>query len=75
MGHPTQDADPVAVMRPPGLLLADLLALRAAVAADAAATLSDWQPQITRAAFAPSAANLGAYLALRRRDLSACKTS
>lgn len=67
---PVADATP-AFPRTPAQLLAELLALRAGVAADADAMLAEWQPEIARPVFAPDAANLAAYLALRRRDLGA----
>ncbi|HEX2887375.1 pyruvate kinase [Vineibacter terrae] len=67
----SDNTNAVEVMSEPGTLLDELVALREAVAAEAAAALADWQPEITRAAFTPSAANLAAYLALRRHDLGA----
>ena len=55
-------------------LLAQVRRLRAQVARDAAARLEGWQPLIQRAGFAPSAANLAQYLALRERDLASLQT-
>jgi pyruvate kinase len=52
-----------------GTLLAELMALRAAVAADGATTLAGWRPAIARADFLPSAQNLAHYLAFRRADI------
>ena len=55
----------------PDALLDEVLALRRAVAAEAAEMLDGWHGQIRREAFLDDAANLAAYLALRRRDLGA----
>jgi pyruvate kinase len=52
-------------------LRAETAALEAEIAAESAATLSRWSPAIGRADFAASAANLAAFLALRRRDRTA----
>jgi pyruvate kinase len=52
-----------------GGLLEELTHLRAEVAREAAATFARWRPGITRSAFLPSAFNLAAYLAFRRRDV------
>ena len=46
-----------------------VLALRATVAREGAATYRAWRGRIERAGFAPSALNLAHYLALRGRDL------
>jgi pyruvate kinase len=66
---PATDADPGEIR----LLAADLLdrleRLRAEAAAEAADLLAGWRPVLEREAFAESAANFAAYLALRRRDL------
>jgi pyruvate kinase len=53
----------------PEALYEELRCLRDEVAAEAESQLSSWRPSIHRQAFLPSAANLAAYLALRRRDL------
>lgn len=50
-------------------LIAPLAELRADILADAEATLAGWAPRLARAEFRASAANLAAYLALRRADL------
>ena len=50
-------------------LAAGLAELRQAVTAGAAARMREWAPLIERDAFDASAANLAAYLALRRHDL------
>ena len=50
-------------------LLPRLAGLRAEVAAEAGATLARWRPRLERPEFADGAANLAAYLALRRREL------
>lgn len=50
-------------------LLGDVERLGAALADEAADIAAGWDGWIERAAFAPSAANFAAYLALRRRDL------
>jgi pyruvate kinase len=50
-------------------LAATLAELRASVAAAADLGVAGWAPMIERPAFTPSAHNLAAYLALRRRDL------
>ncbi len=47
----------------------ELAALRRAVADEAARTFAAWRPGISRITFAPSAHNLAAYLAFRRRDV------
>ena len=46
-----------------------LARLRADVAGDGEATMAAWHDALVRPAFAPSAANLARYLALRRRDI------
>lgn len=53
----------------PDDLLAELRAVREAVATEGAAILAGWQDWIARPRFAESAANLASYLALRHRDL------
>ena len=53
----------------PAVLFARLLQLRDDVSSQADEQLQRWQPEIGRASFQPSAANLAAYLALRRHDL------
>lgn len=53
----------------PHELLAEMLALRGAVAAEGAAILALWRPWIEREPYLESAANLACYLALRHRDL------
>jgi pyruvate kinase len=50
-------------------LLAELVALREAVAAEGQATGASWRLHVRRREFLPSAENLAAYVALRRRDL------
>jgi pyruvate kinase len=50
-------------------LLDELVALRGDVAMEAGALFEAWRPVLRRRAFLPSAANLAAYIALRRRDL------
>jgi pyruvate kinase len=50
-------------------LAATLADLRSTVAAEADAAVAAWAPSIVRPAFAASAHNFAAYLALRRRDL------
>jgi pyruvate kinase len=50
-------------------LLARMLKLRGAVTRAAAALLRDWRPQLHRAGYLASAANLAAYIGLRRHDL------
>jgi pyruvate kinase len=52
----------------PGLV-ESLLALREEVAREAKETLARWRPRLSRAGFLPSAQNLAAYLAFRRRDV------
>jgi pyruvate kinase len=52
----------------PGLLRR-MLELRAAVESTERALLRRWRPQLQLRAYRPSAANLAAYLALRRHDL------
>jgi pyruvate kinase len=53
----------------PRTLLSQLLAIRAEISAEATTQFEAWRPNISRAAFLPSALNLAHYLALRRRDL------
>ncbi len=53
------------------LLYQELRSLREEVAAEADRQLELWRPAIRRGSYLPSAANLAAYLALRRRDLRA----
>ncbi len=53
----------------PAALTASLAELHQAVSAGAAARMREWAPLIERGAFDASAANLAAYLALRRHDL------
>ncbi|MFO1074082.1 MAG: pyruvate kinase [Geminicoccaceae bacterium] len=50
-------------------LLDALVALRAAVVAEAEPILAGWEPWLARGAFTESARNLAHYLALRHRDL------
>jgi pyruvate kinase len=50
-------------------LLEELLELREAVVKEQQATFSGWKPQIRRVSFLPSARNLAAYLAFRKRDV------
>ena len=50
-------------------LLAELQALRTAVAREGMAVLNGWRPWVERDEFAESAADLACYLALRHRDL------
>lgn len=51
--------------------LDELSRVREVVAKEAAATLEGWQPWIRRPRFAASAANLAAYVSMRRHDLRA----
>jgi pyruvate kinase len=53
----------------PRTLLKQLLAIRHELNAEGSAQFESWRPNISRAAFLPSALNLAHYLALRRRDL------
>jgi pyruvate kinase len=53
----------------PAALFDRVQTLRDEVADEGGRQLAAWRPQITRAAFLPSALNLAHYLALRRRDL------
>jgi pyruvate kinase len=50
-------------------LLHELIILREDVTRETRRTLERWKPRLRRASFLPSALNLAAYLALRRRDL------
>lgn len=50
-------------------LLADMQALRAAVLEEQKKCLALWQPKLLAKAFLPSAANLAAYIGLRRHDV------
>lgn len=50
-------------------LLAEVTALRAAVAAEGRALFQNWRGSITRSGFGPSALNFAHYLAVRHRDL------
>ena len=50
-------------------LASDLAALREDVAREAQDTLARWRPSLKRVGFLPSAHNLAAYLAFRRRDV------
>ena len=59
----------------PEALLAELRTLRATVTHEGQDLLAIWQPQIARRGFVPGAANLAAYLALRRHDLRAIQVS
>lgn len=59
----------------PDDLLAELQAVRGAVASEGAAILAGWQDWIVRPRFAESAANLAGYLALRHRDLREMQTA
>jgi pyruvate kinase len=52
-----------------GVLLEELLELRARVVVEGRELLEAWRPALTRRAFFPSAVNLAHYIALRRRDL------
>ena len=62
----TTVADPAAAT-----LFDEVVELRASVRAEAARICDRWAPFVHRRRYAPSAANLAAYLALRRRDLRA----
>jgi pyruvate kinase len=53
----------------PAELLAEVRRVRDAVAAGAEALMARWAPRLERGAYRESAANLAAYLALRRLDL------
>jgi pyruvate kinase len=59
----------------PCRLLAELQELRQQVASEADAAFAQWRPLIQRRSFLPSALNLAAYLALRRRDLRPLQTA
>ncbi|MHB1590008.1 MAG: pyruvate kinase, partial [Sulfuricella sp.] len=50
-------------------MLADMQALRAAVLEEQKKCLAQWQPRLQTRAFLPSAANLAAYIGLRRHDV------
>jgi pyruvate kinase len=50
-------------------LVTEVAALRRSVADEAAQIYAGWRPRIRRLTFAPSAQNLAAYLAFRRRDV------
>jgi pyruvate kinase len=50
-------------------LVDSLLELREDIAREAQATIARWRPRLKRAGFLPSAQNLAAYLAFRRRDV------
>ncbi len=52
-----------------GKLADEVAALRRGVAEEAAQTIAGWRPFIHRVTFTPSAQNLAAYLAFRRRDI------
>ena len=65
MLHETQQAIAPALHE----LLSTVSALRDDILAESEALYQDWQSRIGRPAFVPSAQNLAAYLALRRRDL------
>jgi pyruvate kinase len=56
-------------MAEPEALYAQLFRLREEVTAEADEQFERWRSSISRGSFLPSAANLAAYLALRRRDL------
>ncbi len=56
-------------------LHAELRLLRDQVTAEAESQLEAWRPLISRSSFLPSAENLAAYLALRRRDLRSLQLS
>ncbi|MGE0745684.1 MAG: pyruvate kinase [Rhodospirillales bacterium] len=66
MAESTHPAAPRTVER----LLDDLLTLRTRIVAEAEALRADWQADIARTAFAAGAANMAAYLAMRRHDLA-----
>jgi pyruvate kinase len=53
----------------PAAVRAALAEVRDSVATEGAELLARWRPEIENRTFAPSAANLAHYLALRRRDL------
>ncbi len=53
----------------PAALLAEVRRVRDTVAAEAEALMARWAPRLERTAYRDSAANLAAYLALRRLDL------
>jgi len=57
--------------RMPGASSDELSAVRDDVAREADATLDEWRPWLRRPGFAASAANLAAYVSLRRHDLRA----
>jgi pyruvate kinase len=63
--QPPLHAPPADVRR----LFEEVLALRDAVAGEAAQTFAAWRRGIRRLTFVPSARNLAAYLAFRRRDV------
>ena len=50
-------------------MLADMQTLRLAVLAEQKKCLAHWQPRLLAKAFLPSAANLAAYIGLRRHDV------
>jgi len=56
-------------------LASELEALRRDVAHEGCETYRRWRPRLKRRSFRPSALNLAAYLALRRRDLRALQTA
>ena len=56
-------------------LFDELQQLRSEVGAEADSQLEQWLPSIRRESFLPSAANLAAYMALRRRDLRSLQLS
>ena len=56
-------------------LLSTVSALRNDILTESEELYSIWQPRIGRPEFLPSAHNLAAYLALRRRDLRPLQTS
>ena len=56
-------------------LLSTVSALRNDILAESEELYNSWRPRIERSAFVPSAQNLAAYLALRRRDLRALQAA
>ena len=54
-------------------LLANLVELREQVVVEGDELLARWRPALQRRAFLPSAVNLARYIALRRRDVRACR--
>jgi pyruvate kinase len=67
--HPARQ--PTTDLRELRALIDRLLELREGVVGDAQQILAAWTPRLRRRAFLPSAQNLAAYLAFRRRDVRA----